>query len=134
MIGREEEISKILKLIDSPAVFPAILLVGPPKSGKSMLMNEIVKSLKNSVKAAQVSCLGASIRLADVFEQILWHLGISIGENCQNFSDFVIKINKLKSQNLTKKVVIVLTNADRLRSLDQHLLPGLMKLNELVEG
>jgi len=134
MIGREDEISKITKLLESPALFPAIILVGPPKSGKSMLMNQIVKSLGN-VNSAQVSCLGATIRLADVFEQILEQLGIGVGENCLNFPDFVTKLNKLKdSHKNTSKVVIVLTNADRLRSLDQHLLPGLMKLNELVDG
>ena len=134
MIGREDEIYKVTKLLESPALFPAVILVGPPKSGKSMLMNQIVKSLGN-VNSAQVSCLGATIRLADVFEQILEQLGIGVGENCLNFPDFVIKLNKLKdSRNTSKKVIIVLTNADRLRSLDQHLLPGLMKLNELVDG
>ena len=130
MIGREKEISKISSLLESSALFPAILLVGPPKSGKSLLMKEVVNSLK-SVKSAQVSCLGAPIRLADVFEQILDQFGI--GDTCTNLSDFVTKLNKLEIYN-TSKVVIVLTNADRLRSLDPHLLPALMKLNEIVDN
>ena len=93
MIGREKEISKISSLLESSALFPAILLVGPPKSGKSLLMKEVVNSLK-IVKSAQVSCLGAPIRLADVFEQILDQFGI--GDTCTNLSDFV---NKLKIYN-----------------------------------
>ena len=143
MIGRDEEISKIENLLKSPALFPSILLVGPPKSGKSLMMNQVISSLKN-VKSAQVSCLGASIRLADVFEQILDQLGIG-GEPCLTFSEFVGKLNKLNMLvcnrrnsiqlkiDIASKVVIVLTNADRLRSLDPFLLPGLMKLNELVD-
>merc|ERR1711981_1020031 len=106
-------------------------------------MNQAISSL-NNVKSAQGSCLGASIRLADVFEQILDQLGIG-GEACLNFSDFVGKLNKLNmlvcnrgnsnrlNINTASKVVIVLTNADRLRSLDPFLLPGLMKLNEPVD-
>ena len=143
MIGRDEEISKFKKLLQSPALFPSFLLVGPPKSGKSLIMNQVISSLTN-IKSAHVSCLGASIRLADIFEQILDQLGIG-GEPCLTFPDFVCKLNKLNmlvcnrrnsiklNINTASKVVIVLTNADRLRSLDPFLLPGIMKLNELVD-
>ena len=124
MIGREEEIVKISKLLESPTAFPTFLVVGPPKSGKSTIMNEVSKKFKHTV---QVSCLSACIRLADIFEDILKQLGI--GETCANFADF---IDKLKKMNGVQKLVIVMKNAERLRTLDAHLLPGLMKLNELV--
>ena len=129
MLGREEEFKKLTSLLNSNAQFPAFLIIGPPKSGKSSLIKEvIVESLKIGTKSAQISCLSATIRIADIFESILTQLGDTSCMNCATFSDFVNRLNKLQCD----KMVIVLKNADRLRSLDANLLPGLMKLNELI--
>ncbi len=82
------------------------------------------------VEHVKVSCLSASIRIADIFDRILENL-IPGGQEtkCLNFADFVNSLRKLES---TKKLVIVFNHAERLRSLDPLLLPGLLKLNELV--
>ena len=129
MLGREEEFERISMLLKSPAIFPAFLLVGPPKSGKSTLMNAVLKSLEN-VTSAQVSCISAPIRIGDIYEDVLKQIGGYDGANCPTFSDFVYKLNKLS----LPKLVLVLKNADRLRSLDPLLLPALVKLNELVSN
>jgi len=106
-------------------------MVGPPKSGKTSLIQEVVKCLPASeTKYAQVSCLSATIRTADIFENVLKQMeGEEAVENsCTSFADFVNRMIKISS----KRMVVVLKNADRLRSLDANLLPGLMKLNELI--
>jgi Cdc6-like AAA superfamily ATPase len=126
MLGREEELKKICGLLRSPALFPAILLVGPPKSGKTQLMSQVSESLEIG-STAQVSCLSATIRIADIFEDILKQIGVE--ESCSNLADFVAKLNKSTHQ----KIILVLKHADRLRSLDPSLLPSLIKLNELVK-
>ena len=128
MIGREEEIAKLKYLIESPAVFPAMLIVGPPKSGKSALMSETIGSIDN-VKSVMVSCMSATIRLADIFEDILKQYDSF--EPCNTFAEFVQRLNKITG---IKKSIIVLKNAERLRSIDQNLLPALLKLNELVDS
>ena len=131
MLGREEEFKKLKVLLTSSAQFSSILLVGPPKSGKTSLIQEVVKCLPTSeTKCAQVSCLSATIRTADIFENVLKQMeGESAVENsCTSFADFVNRMIKISS----KRMVVVLKNADRLRSLDANLLPGLMKLNELI--
>ena len=131
MLGREEEFKKLKVLLTSSAQFSSILLVGPPKSGKTSLIQEVVKCLPTSeTKCAQVSCLSATIRTADIFENVLKQMeGEKAVENsCTSFADFVNRMIKISS----KRMVVVLKNADRLRSLDANLLPGLMKLNELI--
>ena len=131
MLGREEEFKKLKVLLTSSAQFSSILLVGPPKSGKTSLIQEVVKCLPTSeTKCAQVSCLSATIRTADIFENVLKQMEgeKAVENNCTSFSDFVNRMIKISS----KRMVVVLKNADRLRSLDANLLPGLMKLNELI--
>ena len=131
MLGREEEFEMLKVLMTSSAQFSSILMVGPPKSGKTSLIQEVVKCLPASeTKYAQVSCLSATIRTADIFENVLKQMeGEEAVENsCTSFADFVNRMIKISS----KRMVIVLKNADRLRSLDANLLPGLMKLNELT--
>ena len=130
MLGREEELQKLQRLLDSKSKWgpSTLLLVGPPKSGKSSLIREVMKTLPKMIRHAQVSCLSATIRTADVFESILAQLENETEVNCATFADFVNRLYKIP----TGKIVIVLKNADRLRSLDANLLPGLLKLNELV--
>ena len=92
------------------------------------MMQEIMTSMKG-VQFAMVSCLGASIRLADVFEEILKQFGID--EPCTSFADFTNKLNRIGD---SKKIIITLKNAERLRSLDAQLLPGFMKLGQLIHN
>ena len=133
MIGREKEFQRIKVLLTSAKTFPAIMIVGPPQTGKSLLLSEILDSLRNEIDYAQVSCLSATIRVADIFENILNELHPEKGQDgnrCSSFSDFVIKMNRAESSK--RRAVIVLKNAERLRGLDPLLLPGLIKLNELI--
>ncbi len=126
MMGREKEFELICQYMGTNSPFSSLLIVGPPKCGKSTIVNEVCKSLKNC-KFAQVSCLSACIRLADVFEEVLKQIGVV--ETCTTFADFVNRLNKVSKIH---RLNIVLKDADRLRSSD--LLAGLLKLNELVDG
>ena len=133
MLCREEEFKKLKVLLTSSAQFSSILLVGPPKSGKTSLIQEVVKCLPTfETKYAHVSCLSATIRTADIFENVLKQMEggekAGVENSCTSFADFVNRMIKISS----KRMVVVLKNADRLRSLDANLLPGLMKLNELT--
>lgn len=94
-----------------------------------MVIAEVKKSLKRT-KILQVSCLSACIRVADIFEEILRQVEMNPGP-CTSFADFVGRLRKLDDK---QKIVIVLKNADRLRSLDPLLLPGMMKLSQLVRN
>ena len=126
MLGREEDLQRISGLLKGS--FPTMLVVGPPRSGKSSLLKVVLNQLNEEMATALVSCLSATIRIADIFEDVLRQVGIE--STCANFSDFVQKISQMSQ----KKLVIVLKNADRLRGLDPLLLPGLMRLHELVSN
>ena len=123
ILGREDDLQRISNLLKGSS-FPTILIVGPPKSGKSSLLQVALENLENQ-NSALVSCLSATVRIADVFEDVLQQIGMD--GPCCNFAEFVQKLNQS-----SKNLVIVLKNADRLRGLDPLLLPGLMRLNELV--
>ena len=89
MLGRDEDLARLCRLLEGP--FPSLLIVGPPKSGKSYLLKEVLGELDNAATAL-VSCLSSAIRVADIFEDVLEQLGLPEGkENMLQISQFFHK-------------------------------------------
>ncbi|CAK6950060.1 origin recognition complex subunit 5 [Scomber scombrus] len=134
---REVQAGTLLSLMGQPeqCSFPSIFIYGHRATGKSHVMNVLLKELE--LPHATVSCVEC-VSVALLFEQVL--LSFFGGDSASqlprspSLSDFVRIYRQQCSQSAAKQTrYIVMEKAELLRDTDANLLPALLRLRELVE-
>lgn len=117
----------------------SILVHGPPQSGKTTLVQDVIfDEAKIDGAACVVSCVPGAIHSRLVLQEIVRSLAPDdppeIATGVANLSDLV-KFLKERFGDCNgggKGVIIALKNAERLRDMDVNLLPGFLRMRELV--
>ncbi|XP_010774892.1 origin recognition complex subunit 5 [Notothenia coriiceps] len=115
--------------------YPSIFIYGHQSSGKSHVLNVLLKELE--LPHATVSCVEC-VSVALLFEQVLLSFfgchAASLLPRSPSLSDFVRIYRQQSSQSPAKQTrYIVMEKAELLRDSDANLLPALLRLQELVE-
>ncbi|XP_061570369.1 origin recognition complex subunit 5 [Cololabis saira] len=134
---RELQAGSLLALMGQPeqCCYPSIFIYGHRASGKSHVINVLMKELE--LPHTTVSCV-ESVSVALLFEQVLLSFfgcnAVSQLPRAPSLSDFVRLYRQQASQSPASQTrYIVMEKAELLRETDAHLLPALLRLQELVE-
>ncbi|KAG7455968.1 hypothetical protein MATL_G00246690 [Megalops atlanticus] len=133
---RETQAGALLSLLGEPEQYsyPSIFIYGHRATGKSHVTQTLLKELEMPhVVVSCVECVSAGL----LFEQVLLSFfGSSSSEllpRSPSLSDFVRVYRQLCAQvPATQTRYIVLDRAELLRDMDSNLLPGFLRLQELV--
>lgn len=134
---REAQVSTLLTLMGEPGhyAYPSVFIYGHRATGKSHVLISMLTDLQLPVAAVScVECVSAGL----LYEQILMLLfgtdAAALLPRASSFSDFVRIYRQLCKQNPAQQTrYIVLERAELLRDMEANLLPGLLRLQELVE-
>ncbi|XP_041935295.1 origin recognition complex subunit 5 [Alosa sapidissima] len=134
---REAQASTLLALLGEPEhySYPSIFIYGHRASGKSHVTESILQELE--LPHAIVSCVEC-VSAGLLFEQtLLAFFGTeapSLLPRSPSLSDFVRVYKQLCTQTPSSQTrYIVLDRAELLRDMEVNLLPGLLRLQELVD-
>uniref|UniRef100_A0A8C9RP97 Origin recognition complex subunit 5 n=1 Tax=Scleropages formosus TaxID=113540 RepID=A0A8C9RP97_SCLFO len=133
---REAQIKTLLLLLGEPEhySYPSIFIYGHRASGKSHVTLTLLKELK--MPHVVVNCVEC-VSLGLLFEHVLLSLFGSSHTSLPrgpSLSDFVRLYRQLCSEDPAKQTrYIVLDHAELLRDMSANLLPGFLRLQELVE-
>uniref|UniRef100_A0A3Q3MC00 Origin recognition complex subunit 5 n=1 Tax=Mastacembelus armatus TaxID=205130 RepID=A0A3Q3MC00_9TELE len=132
---REVQAGTLLALMGQQYSYPSIFIYGHRASGKSHVMNVLLKELE--LPHATVSCVEC-VSVALLFEQVLLSFfgcdAASLLPRSPSLSDFVRIYREQCSQSPARQTrYIVMEKAEILRDTDANLLPALLRLQELVE-
>ncbi|XP_061108243.1 origin recognition complex subunit 5 isoform X1 [Conger conger] len=134
---RETQIGTLLALMGEPEqyCYPSIFIYGHRATGKSHVTQGLLRELE--LPHAVVSCVEC-VSAGILFEQVLLaFFGSSSTDSLPrnpSLSDFVRIYRQLCGQfPATQTRYIVLDKAELLRDMDANLLPGFLRLQELVE-
>uniref|UniRef100_A0A3B3ZDC2 Origin recognition complex subunit 5 n=1 Tax=Periophthalmus magnuspinnatus TaxID=409849 RepID=A0A3B3ZDC2_9GOBI len=134
---REVQAGLLLSLMGQHHCYPSIFIYGHQASGKSHVLNIVMKQLE--LPHAMVSCVEC-FSVALLFEQVLQSFfgadASSLLPRGPSLSDFVRIYRQLSSESPTKQtryIVSIMEKAEMLRDADANLLPALLRLQELVE-
>ena len=121
----------------------SLFVFGPINSGKTSLVREVLQS--QGYAYAVTSAFKGSMSPRLIFEDVLSQLTSETRDQrpdfsspfpeCDSFSDFVGTLTKVFENSKTvPKIVIALTNAEKLRDIDGHILPSFLRLREFCAG
>ncbi|KAM6895220.1 origin recognition complex subunit 5 [Xenentodon cancila] len=134
---REVQAGMLLSLLGQPeqCCYSSIFIYGHRASGKSHVVNVLMKELE--LPHTTVSCV-ESLSAALLFEQVLLSFfgcdAVSQLPRGPSLSDFVRVYRQQACQSPASQTrYIVMEKAELLRETDAHLLPALLRLQELVE-
>ncbi|KAJ8261880.1 hypothetical protein GJAV_G00159500 [Gymnothorax javanicus] len=134
---RDSQIGTLLALMGEPDqyCYPSIFIYGHRSTGKSHVTQTLLRDLE--LPHALVSCVEC-VSAGVLFEQVLVLLfGSASSEllpRSPSFSDFIRLYRQLCDQfPATQTRYIILDKAELLRDKDSNLLPGFLRLQELVE-
>ncbi|CAL1568505.1 unnamed protein product [Knipowitschia caucasica] len=134
---REIQAGLLLSLMGQPEnhCYPSIFIYGHRASGKSHVLNTLMKQLE--LPHAMISCVEC-LSVALLFEQVLDSFfgadAASLLPRGPSLSDFVRIYKQQISESPTEQTrYIIMEKAEMLRNADSNLLPGLLRLQELVE-
>ncbi|XP_076845870.1 origin recognition complex subunit 5 [Brachyhypopomus gauderio] len=137
LVCREEQAGALLALMGEPQQYsyPSVFIYGHRSTGKSHVVLTILTELQ--LPHAAVSCVEC-FSGALLFEQVLMALfgpeAPSLLPRCPSLSDFVRVYRQMSSEEPANQTrYIVLENAEQLRNMEANLLPGLLRLQELVD-
>ncbi|XP_066489952.1 origin recognition complex subunit 5 isoform X2 [Tiliqua scincoides] len=139
---RETQVSTLLSIFGERQhfSFPALFIYGHTSSGKTFVMQTLLKTLElPHVFVNCIECFTSRLLLEEVLRQ-LQHLSPTEDlpppppPSCDTFNDFI----RLFKQTVTPKlqdqtVYVVLDNAEQLRDMEANILPGFLRLQELTE-
>ncbi|KAM9845704.1 origin recognition complex subunit 5 [Aulostomus maculatus] len=134
---REVQAGMLLSLMGQPHQYsyPSIFVYGHRASGKSHVINVLLKELQ--LPHATVSCVEC-VSVASLFERVLLSFfgcdAAALLPRSPSLSDFVRVYRQQRSQSSAKETrYVILEKAELLRDADANLLPALLRLQELVE-
>ncbi|XP_028664585.1 origin recognition complex subunit 5 [Erpetoichthys calabaricus] len=137
---RDNEVSMLLSLFGEPQhySYPSILIYGHRATGKTFVTQTVLQELKlPHAFVSMVECFTPRL----LFQQILSQLSSlypSLDEefHCETLNDFIRIFRQLSTSNVLDQqtVYIVIDQAEVLRDMDANLLPGFLRLQELVGG
>ncbi|KAJ8381753.1 hypothetical protein SKAU_G00025310 [Synaphobranchus kaupii] len=134
---RETQVSTLLALMGEPEqyCYPSIFIYGQRATGKSHVTQTLLRELQ--LPHAVVSCVEC-VSVGILFEQVLLTFFGSSSSNSlpryPSLSDFIRLYRQFCGQvPATQTRYIVLDRAELLRDMDANLLPGFLRLQELVE-
>ncbi|KAG2469560.1 ORC5 protein, partial [Polypterus senegalus] len=137
---RDNEVSMLLSLFGEPQhySYPSILIYGHRATGKTFVTQTVLQELKlPHAFVSMVECFTPRL----LFQQILSQLSClypSLDEefHCETLNDFIRIFRQLSTSNVLDQqtVYIVIDQAEVLREMDANLLPGFLRLQELVGG
>ncbi|XP_030644506.1 origin recognition complex subunit 5 [Chanos chanos] len=134
---REAQASTLLALMGEPDQYsyPSIFIYGHRASGKSYVTLRVLKELELPHAAVScVECVSPGLLFEQVLLSLFGHTAASSLPRCPSLSDFVRLYKQLCSQNPAKQTrYIVLDRAELLRDMEVNLLPGFLRLQELVD-
>uniref|UniRef100_A0AAY4DTS1 Origin recognition complex subunit 5 n=1 Tax=Denticeps clupeoides TaxID=299321 RepID=A0AAY4DTS1_9TELE len=134
---RETQASTLLALLGEPDhyTYPSIFIYGHHASGKSHVTECIMKELElPHVTVSCVECVSAGL----LFEQVVMGLygseATALLPRSSSILDFVRVYKQLSSQEPSYQTrYIILDRAQLLRDMEANLLPGFLRLQELVD-
>ncbi|KAI4888822.1 hypothetical protein NFI96_023931 [Prochilodus magdalenae] len=134
---REVQTGMLLAFMGEPEqyCYPSIFIYGHRATGKSHVILTLLKELELPHAAVScVECVSAGL----LFEQVLLALfgedSATLLPRSPSFSDFVRIYRQTCTQKPAKQTrYIVLERAELLRDMEANLLPGLLRLQELVD-
>lgn len=133
---REEFIGELYKLLGNPKHrYPSsIYIQGPPGVGKqSILKRFLINQNINYALINAIEYYTSKLLYEAILNQLTAH-EINIENNfanstkCESIEDFIDELNGL---NADKSYVIILKNHERIHSMDKHILPVLLRLNQV---
>ncbi|XP_072311243.1 origin recognition complex subunit 5 [Eucyclogobius newberryi] len=134
---REVQAGLLLSLMGQPEhhCFPSIFIYGHRASGKSHVLDTLMKQLE--LPHAFVSCVEC-LSVALLFEQVLRSFfgadAAATLPRSPTLSDFVRIYRRHSSESPAKQTrYIIMEKAEMLRDAEANLLPALLRLQELVE-
>ncbi|KAG9280482.1 origin recognition complex subunit 5 [Astyanax mexicanus] len=134
---REGQAGTLLALMGEPEqyCFPSIFIYGHRATGKSHVILTLLKELE--VPHAAVSCVEC-VSAGLLFEQVLLAMfgseSATLLPRSPSLSDFVRIYRQFCAQKPAQQTrYIVLERAELLRDMEANLLPGLLRLQELVD-
>ncbi|XP_026853085.1 origin recognition complex subunit 5 [Electrophorus electricus] len=134
---REVQASTLLALMGEPQQYsyPSVFIYGHRATGKSHVVLALLTELE--LPHAAMSCVECFSR-GLLFEQVLMALfgpeAAALLPRCASFSDFVRVYRQMCAQEPADQTrYIVLERAELLRNMEANLLPGLLRLQELVD-
>lgn len=131
VVCRENQLNDLFNLFgdDNEPLPCSIFISGSMATGKTLCLQTVLNYL--SYKHVFVDCIECySSKI--MFENILSALNDENEDvKCENLMDFINCLNRL--QNNYEPIVIVFDRVERLRNMDQNLLPVLLKLREFCK-
>ncbi|KAL4226958.1 Origin recognition complex subunit 5 [Mactra antiquata] len=142
VLCRDKQISLLTDLLgkDDQYTVPSIFLYGHTSTGKTLVVNTLLKSLQ--VPHVLVNCVECYSQRY-LYEHILNN--INHGEKvstkhyddlmkCDNMNDFIRLIKQVLEEKklLNQTLYIVLDKAERLRDMESNILPAFLRLQELA--
>lgn len=135
---RESQLTQLYRLIgeaDEPLP-PSIYVFGNSAAGKSASINASIKYLNyKHVILNAVECYSQKIMYETILNTLSGHVcnrenKYSPLHRCDNMKDFVHHLNKILPNSGYEPVFIVIDKAERLRDMDQNILPAFLKIRE----
>ncbi|XP_054844662.1 origin recognition complex subunit 5 isoform X2 [Eublepharis macularius] len=138
---RESQVSTLLSVFGERQhfSFPALFIYGHTSSGKTYVMQTLLKTLELPYVFVNCNeCYASRLLLEELLRQ-LQRLSSEEEDlapvSCDSFNDFIRFFKQrtmmLDLQNQT--VYVVLDNAERLREMEANILPGFLRLQELTD-
>ncbi|XP_069048736.1 origin recognition complex subunit 5 isoform X2 [Lepisosteus oculatus] len=136
---REAQAAALLALFGEPEhySYPSLFLYGHRATGKSHVTLTLLRELQLPHAAVScVECFSAGLLFEQVLGSLFGHEAVSQSlARYSSFSDFVRVFQQLSARSSLPRHTryIVLDRAELLRDMDANLLPGFLRLQELVE-
>ncbi|MBN3322866.1 ORC5 protein, partial [Atractosteus spatula] len=136
---REAQAAALLALFGEPEhySYPSLFLYGHRATGKSHVTLTLLRELQLPHAAVScVECFSAGLLFEQVLGSLFGHEAVSQSlARYSSFSDFVRVFRQLSARSSLPRHTryIVLDRAELLRDMDANLLPGFLRLQELVE-
>ncbi len=123
-------VSSLLLSCPSSAWPTSVVVYGPPQSGKSKAVAEVVQSTDLDGRGCLVSCVPGAVHARLVLQEIAERLFGEQTSPVSTLSD-LIRVMRANWDGGDGGLVIGLNEAERLRDMDANLLPGFLRLAEL---
>ncbi|XP_017267199.1 origin recognition complex subunit 5 isoform X1 [Kryptolebias marmoratus] len=134
---REVQAGLLLSLMGQPQqyCYPSIFIFGHRSSGKSHVLNVLLKELElPHATVSCVECVSATLLFEEVLLSFFGSDAASLLPRSPSLSDFVRVYRLHRSQFPAKQTrYVIMEKAELLRDAEANLLPALLRFQELVE-
>ncbi|XP_063074016.1 origin recognition complex subunit 5 [Engraulis encrasicolus] len=137
VLCRETQASTLLALLGEPEhySYPSIFVYGHRASGKSHVTESMLQELElPHVVVSCVECVSSGLLLEQTLLSFFGPEAPALLPRAPSLSDFVRVYKQLRAESPSLQThYIVLDRAEVLRDMEVNLLPGLLRLQELVD-